>query len=83
MTRRISYKGLVILLIGISVIGTASAWLAVNDSGAVVPTTTVSAGGSEGSLAGSGQIRFTILKPEDELTISNKSSQRDMGEGFG
>lgn len=83
MTGRISYRGLVILLIGISVIGTASAWLAVNDSGVVVPATTISAGELEGGLAGSGQVRFTILKPEDELSTSNKSSQRHMEEGFG
>lgn len=83
MTRIIPYRRMVILLIGISVIGTVSVWFVVNNFGAAVPATSLSAGGSEGGVAGSGQVRLIILKPENESSTSNKSFQRHTREGFG
>lgn len=82
MAGKISYKGLMILLIGISVIGTVSTWAAVNNSGIVVPTSTipVSVERSEAVLVGSGQVSLTILKPENESSVLWNKSFMDTSE---
>lgn len=74
MTLEIPFEKLTLLFIVVSVIGTVSVWIIINNSGVVVPTSTVSVKGSEADLAGGGQVRLTILKPENESFIPSNES---------